>query len=83
LQVLRQGNKPCSEYVHAAKSLADQLAMVGKQISDEDLISYLIGGLSLCYNAFITSFTLMTKDKSMYLEDFQTFLFSHEQLLNS
>lgn len=38
LQVLRQGNKPCSEYVHVAKSLVDQLAMVGKPVSDEDLI---------------------------------------------
>jgi hypothetical protein len=83
LQILRQGDKPCPEYVHAAKSLADQLAMVGKPVSDEDLISYLIGGLSPRYNAFITSFTLMTKDESMSLEDFQTFLLSHEQLLNN
>jgi hypothetical protein len=44
--------------------------MVGKPVSDEDLISYLIGGLSPCYNAFITSFTLMTKDESMSLADF-------------
>jgi hypothetical protein len=83
LQILRQGDKSCPEYVHAAKSLADQLAMVGKPVSDEDLISYLIGGLSPRYNAFITSFTLMTKDESMSLEDFQTFLLSHEQLLNN
>jgi len=69
--------------VHAAKSLVDQLAMVGKPVSDEDLISYLIGGLNPRYNAFITSFTLMTKDESMSLADFQTFLLSHEQLLNS
>jgi hypothetical protein len=69
--------------VRAAKSLANQLAMVGKPVSDEDLISYLIGGLSPRYNAFITSFTLMTKDESMSLEDFQTFLLSQEQLLNN
>jgi hypothetical protein len=52
LQILRQGDKPCSEYVCAAKSLADQLAMVGKPVSDEDLISYIISGLSPRYNAF-------------------------------
>jgi hypothetical protein len=57
--------------------------MVGKPVSDEDLISYLIGGINPRYNAFITSFTLMTKDESMSLADFQTFLLSHEQLLNS
>jgi hypothetical protein len=57
--------------------------MVGKPVSDEDLISYIIGGLNPRYNAFITSFALMTKDESISLEDFQTLLISHEQLLNN
>jgi hypothetical protein len=83
LQVLRQGNKTCSEYVHEAKSLADKLAMVGKPVDDEDIISYLVGGLTPRYNAFISSFSFMTKDVPMSLEDFQTQLFSHEQLLNN
>jgi hypothetical protein len=83
LKGLCQGDKTCSEYVHADKTLADHLAMVGKPVPDEDLISYLIGGLSPRYNAFITSFALMTKDESIPLEDFQTLLFSHEQLLNN
>lgn len=83
LQGLRQGDKSCSEYMHAAKTLADHLAMVGKPVTDEDLISYIIGGLNPRYNAFITSFTLMTKDESIPLEDFQTLLISHEQLLNN
>jgi hypothetical protein len=69
--------------MHAAKSLVDQLAIVGKLVPDEDLISYLVGGLTPCYNAFITSFSFMTKDAPMSLEDFQTQLFSHEQLLNN
>jgi hypothetical protein len=83
LQILRQGDKTCADYVNAAKSLADQLTMVGKPVLDEDLISYLIGGLNPRYNAFITSFTLMTKDATMSLAEFQTLLLSHEQLLNS
>ncbi len=83
LQGLRQGDKSCSEYMHAAKTLADHLAMVGKPVTNEDLISYIIGGLNPRYNAFITSFTLMTKDESIPLEDFQTLLISHEQLLNN
>jgi hypothetical protein len=57
--------------------------MVGKPVPDEDLISYLIGGLTPHYNAFITSFTFITKDESISLEDFQTLLFSHKQLLNN
>jgi hypothetical protein len=69
--------------VHAAKTLADHLAMVGKPVCDKELILYLIRGLTPRYNAFITSFTLMTKDESVSLEDFQTLLFSHEQLLKN
>jgi len=83
LQGLRQGNKTCSNYIHTAKSLADHLAMVGKPVTDEDLISYIIGGLTPRYNAFITSFALLTKDESIPLEDFQTLHLSHEQLLNN
>jgi hypothetical protein len=70
LQGLRQGNKTCSDYIHTAKSLADHLDMVGKPVTDEDLISYIIGGLTPRYNAFITSFAQMTKDESIPLEDF-------------
>jgi hypothetical protein len=57
--------------------------MVGKPVPDEDLISYLVGGLTPRYNAFITSFSFMTKDAPMSPEDFQTQLFSHEQQLNN
>jgi hypothetical protein len=57
--------------------------MVGKPVTDEDLISYIISGLTPRYNAFITSFALMTKDESIPLEDFHTLLLNHEQLLNN
>jgi hypothetical protein len=69
--------------MHAAKNLADHLAMVGKPMTDQDLISCIICGLTPRYNAFITSFALMTKDESIPLEDFQTLLISHELLLNN
>jgi hypothetical protein len=69
--------------MHAAKTLSDHLALVGNPVNDEDLISYIIGGLNPRYNAFITFFALITKDESIPLEDFQTLLISHEQLLNN
>jgi hypothetical protein len=81
LQTLRQGSKSCAEFIRTAKSLSNQLAIAGNITTDDDLISYIIGGLSLIYNAFVMTFSMLTKDKSMTLKDFQSQLLEHEQLL--
>jgi hypothetical protein len=81
LQTLRQGSKSCVEFIHIAKSLPDQLAIAGNITTDDDIISYIIGGLSLTDNAFVMTFSMLTKDKSMTLRDFQSQLLRHEQLL--
>jgi uncharacterized protein YxjI len=44
LQTINQVTKTCTDYLLTAKSLADQLAAIGKGVDDEDLISYVIGG---------------------------------------
>ncbi len=54
----------------------------GKPVSDEDLITYLTNGLNPAYNGFITSFSIMTRDKNLSLDDFQDELLNHETLLN-
>ncbi|KAJ0105533.1 hypothetical protein Patl1_18983 [Pistacia atlantica] len=56
LQTLTQGNNSCSEYHENAKSLADQLTAAGKPIDDQDLISFLLGGLQSSYTPFIRLF---------------------------
>ncbi|KAF9680063.1 hypothetical protein SADUNF_Sadunf06G0081000 [Salix dunnii] len=83
LQNLQQGNKTCADYVQIAKGLANQLAAVGKPIEDDDLISYIIGGLSGAYNSFITSFSFATRDISLSFNDFQSELLSYEALLEN
>jgi hypothetical protein len=81
LQMLRQGTKGCAEFVRTAKILADQLAIIGKPVGDDDLISYIVGGLKPQYNSFVTSFSFANKDDSMDLETFLSQLLSYEQLL--
>ncbi|KAB5516654.1 hypothetical protein DKX38_027302 [Salix brachista] len=83
LQNLQQGNKSCSDYVQAAKSYANQLAAVGKSIDDDDLISYIIGGLNNEYTSFITSFSFATRDHPLSFYDFQSELLSYETLLEN
>jgi hypothetical protein len=82
LQSLRQGSKSCSEYLKNAQSLSNQLAAIGKPIDDEDLISYIISGLNPSFNAFVTVFSMTSKDKAPSFPDFQDELLSHEMLLH-
>jgi hypothetical protein len=63
IQSLNQGSKTYSGYIQSAKECSDQLAIVGKPIPNEDLITYLINGLSPLFNSFITTISIMTHDK--------------------
>lgn len=80
-QNLHQGLKTCSEYLKSAKAWAYQLATIGKPIEDEDLISLIVSGLNLSFNAFITSFSFATRENPLTFNDFQDELLSHEMLL--
>jgi hypothetical protein len=82
LQTLKQGSKTCSEYLKNAKTWSYQLAAIGKPIDDEDLISYIINGLNPSFNAFVTVFSMTSKDKAPSFSDFQDELLSHEMLLS-
>jgi len=83
LQIINQGSKNCTDYLLAAKNLADQLAAMGKGVEDEDLISYVIGGLNPSYHTFVATFTYGNCDAAVPFEDFQTELLNYEQLLEA
>jgi transposase InsO family protein len=83
LQHLHQGSQSCSDFLQSAKLLADQLAIVGKPVDEDDLISYVISGLNASYGPFITSISVATRNLSMSFEDFQAELLSHELFLEN
>jgi hypothetical protein len=66
-----------------AKSWADQLAAVGKTVDDEDLISYVEGGLNPSYHPFITSLSFATREASISFDDFSMQLLNFELLLDA
>ena len=82
LQTLTQNTKSCSEYLENAKNLADQLAAAGKLIDDQDLISFLLGGLQSSYTSFVTSFNFVSRDTDFTFEEFQAELLGYENLLD-
>jgi len=82
LQNIRQGSQSCSDYLHSARSLADQLAIIGKPLDDEEFISFIVNGLTPKFNSLVASLSVTTREKSLSFEDFQDVLLDHEMLLN-
>ncbi|KAJ0098197.1 hypothetical protein Patl1_28420 [Pistacia atlantica] len=80
LQTLQQGTKNCSDYLLTTKNWADQLSATGKPIENDDLISYVVGGLNPIFTPFITILNFATRDHSISFDDFQTKLLNFEQL---
>ncbi|KAJ0017008.1 hypothetical protein Pint_11628 [Pistacia integerrima] len=64
-------------------SKADQLSATGKSIENNDLISYVVGGLNPIFTPFITILNFATRDHSISFDDFQTELLNFEQLLEA
>jgi hypothetical protein len=62
--------KSLCAFFSEANSVADLLAAAGQPIEDEDLISYILGGLNLAYTTFITLFNFTTRTTSMTFEEF-------------
>jgi hypothetical protein len=71
------------EYLNQAKSWVDQLAVVGKLVDDDDLISFIISGLNPLYHSFIVAFSLAICSCEMSFLDFQSELLSHEILIEN
>jgi hypothetical protein len=82
LQNLQQGSLTCASYLTEAKFLADQLSAVGKPVDDDDLISFIIGGLNSTFTQFITSYSFYTQEASMSFFDFRSELLNHKIILN-
>ena len=83
MQNLQQGGKNCSEFIEQAKTIADQLAAIGKPVAEEDLISHILGGLNTAYTPFISNCYFAQREKSLSLSDFQSELFAFEALLEN
>jgi transposase InsO family protein len=82
LQTMQQGDKGCSDYLLAAKNWADQLAATGNPVNDEELISYIVGGLNSSYQNFITTFNFVTREQSISFADFQAELLNFDHMLD-
>jgi len=65
-----------------SKNLADQLVAAGKPVDDQDLISFLLGGLLSSYTPFVTTFNFASRETDYTFKDFQAELLGYENLLD-
>ena len=45
ITLIQRGNRSITEYLHAVKTLADEIATIDNSISDDDLTLYVLNGL--------------------------------------
>jgi hypothetical protein len=48
-------NDSIFEYISKPRTLADEMAMAGKKIDDEELLSYILAGLDYKYNSVVSA----------------------------
>ena len=78
LQTFNKGNGSIEDYVLKMKSLATSLIAVGQQISDDELILYILRGLWLEFESVIVN---LTSGESVTFQEVQYMLQTHEMRL--
>ena len=71
-----KGSTLIAEYLLRIKELVNSLVSIGCQISEQELIEVILGGLSSDYDAFITSITTRTDPYSIV--EVETHLLAYE-----
>ncbi|KAK6114927.1 hypothetical protein DH2020_007196 [Rehmannia glutinosa] len=81
LLTLNKGTKYMQKYLDGIKTLTVSLAAVNESIKDEDLMLYILRGLSPEFEAFKATFRL-NMNRSLSLHDFAALLIAEELNLN-
>jgi gag-polypeptide of LTR copia-type len=55
LQRIQKGESSIADYLQRIKSLSDSLAAINNKISELDLVTYTLNGLSIEYGPFVTT----------------------------
>ena len=80
LTLIQRGNRPISDYLHAVKSLADEIAIIDHPISDDDLTLYVLNGLGSDFREIAAP--IRAREKSLAFEELHDLLVGHEHYLH-
>lgn len=70
-----------SQYLAQIKDVVDRLSSIGEQVSLKDHICYILAGLGLEYNSFVTS--IQHRVELPFFDDVRALLLAYEYRLDS
>ncbi|GAV69633.1 UBN2 domain-containing protein [Cephalotus follicularis] len=76
LHSLKKGAYSMTTYLLKTKSISGELALASRPVSDDDMVLYILGGLSSEYAAFVTS--VITRDTTISVADLHGLLLNEE-----
>jgi hypothetical protein len=65
LVATQKGNLSITEYVHKMWSLADEMAVAGRVIEEEELVEYILTGLGQEYDPIVSAVIAQTSHVSI------------------
>jgi hypothetical protein len=75
-----KGSKTTTDYFHYIKRLTDELVVAGQPLNHNDIITYILAGLSHEYDSFVVSISARTDD--ITLEEIYSLLLTSEARLS-
>lgn len=76
LTTASKGTSSISEYIGKMKSLADEMASVGRKFEDEELVSYILMGIDVDFDPMVSAVTVRVEP--IIVVELYTQLVSHE-----
>jgi hypothetical protein len=65
LSSTHKGDSTYMAYYVQMKGFVDEMAVAGKRLDDEEVISYILAGLDIDFNPFIEAFTAKTESQTL------------------
>jgi hypothetical protein len=79
LVTLKKGSSSIADYYHTFKTLCDALAVVGQPLNGFEKVSFLLAGLGIDFDPFVTSVT--TRAEPLSVDEIYGHLLSYEMHL--
>ena len=79
LQRCTKGDKSITNYLFSVKSLADELAVIDKSLSDDDVTLYVLNGLGAEYRDIAAS--IRTREHPFTFEELHSHLLAHDDYI--
>ncbi|KAF5455087.1 hypothetical protein F2P56_024700 [Juglans regia] len=79
LTLIKKGNQSVQEYLHTAKSLADEISLIDHPISEDDLTLYILNGLGADFREIAAP--IRAREHPLTFEELHDLLVSHDVYL--